>query len=161
MDVGHQMASSANAAKIYDKKPEVQQEVNRRVDALVQHASDWVHKLIASLTEAPRGLRFVCKAIHHAVHDFHGNRSGVRSTTEVDDEARMLIGKFLVLHYFRPAIQFPKQFGVLKRTFVLTKRHQMNLRKIMQGALLLVVSLPIYVICSDYKSLTILNSILP
>ena len=107
------------------------EEINRRVTMLVEQSSKWLIMLLVTLTSAPRGVRFVCQCIRKAVRESFGGQQ-TKDGVGMDALARELVGKFIVLHYFRPAVQFPKRLGVLPGSWVVSDNHRTNLNLMMQ-----------------------------
>ena len=130
-----QSAFSEDGMELYTRHPDLKAEVDARITLLRQHATDWVALLLNGLVDVPVGVCYVCRAISNAVKEHYANQAlldGGLSEKEIASRCNVLVGKFLALHLFRPILQFPKQYGVLWRTYELSHQQQLNLRRVMQ-----------------------------
>lgn len=101
---------------------DIKAEVNARVARLMHVAQDWFERIARAMTGLPFGVRWVCRKVLQYVTE--------RFQVGDEDEAnfQFMVGKFVLDRYIRPAIQFPKRFGLLGRSARLTTVQNVNLK---------------------------------
>lgn len=101
---------------------DIKAEVNARVARLMHVAQDWFDRIARAMTGLPFGVRWVCGKVLRYVTE--------RFQVGDEDEAnfQFMVGKFVLDRYIRPAIQFPKRFGLLGRNARLTTVQNVNLK---------------------------------
>eukprot|EP01105_Mastigella_eilhardi_P025368 TRINITY_DN6896_c0_g1_i1.p1 TRINITY_DN6896_c0_g1~~TRINITY_DN6896_c0_g1_i1.p1 ORF type:complete len:869 (-),score=305.12 TRINITY_DN6896_c0_g1_i1:110-2545(-) len=87
--------------------PEVQAEINKRVDGLKSWCQQFLDSIMESVNKVPYGLRWICKQIHDACHDAFPQAT--------EDDISKLIVHFVYFRFINLGIVTPDTFGIVSQ----------------------------------------------
>eukprot|EP00941_MAST-03F_sp_MAST-3F-sp1_P001264 g1264.t1 len=113
---------------LYSQKQALREAINTRINNLCRISRSWFLQITRIVRSISPSVKMVCRIMRAEVQ----KKLPRKTRADVNREARRFVADFLINYLFKPAIMYPKEYGLVKADTIITTTQRNNLRKIVQ-----------------------------